>query len=295
MLIFGKRIGPYEIIAAIGAGGMGEVYRARDARLGRDVAIKVLPENLAADKDRLARFEKEARAASALNHPNVVTVYDIGFQDTLPYLAMEFVEGITVRRLLEGDISTRKLLDVGTQIAEGLAKAHAAGIAHRDLKPENVMITNDGYVKILDLGLAKLMEQHSNELSPNLTTSATMPGTVLGTAGYMSPEQASGRPTDFRTDQFSLGTLLYEMATGRKAFGRSSTAETLVAIIREEPESIARVNARVPAPVRWIIERCLAKDPEERYASTRDLAQDLATVRDHLSETTAAVELPELP
>jgi serine/threonine protein kinase/Tol biopolymer transport system component len=296
MLVTGTRIGPYQILAPLGTGGMGEVYRARDSRLGRDVAIKILPEHLVTDRDRLARFEKEARAASALNHPNVVTVYDIGFQDSMPYLAMEIVEGTTIRHLLDSSgMPIRKLLEIGTQIAEGLAKAHLAGIVHRDLKPENIMITGDGYVKILDFGLAKLTEQQPDGAVSNAPTAATLPGTVMGTAGYMAPEQASGRAVDFRTDQFSLGTVLYEMATGRKAFHRPSTAEILVAIIRDEPEPIAQLNTRLPVPLRWIIERCLAKDPEERYASTRDLALDLATVRDHLSETLTTAELGESP
>ena len=296
MLTAGKKIGPYEITAAIGAGGMGEVYRARDTRLGRDVAIKVLPENLARDEDRLMRFEKEARAASALNHPNVVTVYDIGFQDSIPYLAMEFVDGLTLRSLINsGPISIRKILETATQIAEGLAKAHSAGIVHRDLKPENVIISSDGYAKILDFGLAKLIEQPKNDIGSNLPTAGTMAGTVLGTAAYMSPEQASGNTTDFRTDQFSFGTLLYEMVTRKNAFTRNSIPETLVAIIHEEPEPIGGLNVLVPVPLRWIIERCLAKDAEARYASTRDLARDLATVRDHLSEANVAMDVTDLP
>jgi eukaryotic-like serine/threonine-protein kinase len=291
MLTAGKKIGPYEITAAIGAGGMGEVYRARDSRLGRDVAIKVLPENLAADEDRLKRFEKEARAASALNHPNVVTVYDIGFQDSIPYLAMEFVNGSTLRRLMNSEpMSIRKILEIAIQVAEGLAKAHSEGIVHRDLKPENVILSNDGYAKILDFGLAKLIEQPKNDTGSNLPTAATIAGTVLGTAAYMSPEQASGHPTDFRTDQFSFGTLLYEMVTGKNAFSRNSAPETMAAIIREDPEPITQLTVRVPVPLRWIIERCLSKDPEDRYASTRDLARDLAIVLDHLSEINVAID-----
>ncbi|MEO8218311.1 MAG: protein kinase [Acidobacteriota bacterium] len=291
----GTRLGPYEISSQIGVGGMGEVYRARDTRLGRDVAVKVLPENLSADRDRLARFEKEARAASALNHPNVVTIYDIGFQDTLPYLAMELIEGPTLRAMLEdGPLSTRKLLDFAAQIAEGLANAHAAGIVHRDLKPENVMISRDGYAKILDFGLVKLTETEPEKFADRATAAkgATTPGMVIGTAGYMSPEQASGRAVDFRTDQFSLGSILYEMSTGEPAFQGSTTAETMVAIMRDDPPPIAQKNPRVPAPLRWIIERCLRKDARERYESTRDLARDLATLRDHLGEMAHSGESP---
>ena len=286
----GTRLGAYEILAPLGAGGMGEVYRARDARLGRDVAIKVLPSDRAADPERRRRFEQEARSASALNHPNILTIHEIGSAGDTTYIAMELVEGRTLRELVAaGPIPMRKLLDLAAQVAEGLAKAHAAGIVHRDLKPENLMVSSDGYVKILDFGLAKLTEQVSPELSvvPTAAGSPTEPGTVLGTAGYMSPEQAAGRPLDFHSDQFSFGSILYEMATGERAFQRKTGAETLVAIMREEPQSIAASNPRTPAPLRWIVERCLMKDPEDRYASTKDLARDLASVRDHLSETSS--------
>ncbi|MEO6486428.1 MAG: protein kinase [Thermoanaerobaculia bacterium] len=287
-----KRFGPYEISALLGAGGMGEVYRARDSRLGRDVAVKVLPHHLSSDRERLARFEKEARAASALNHPNVVTVYDIGFDDGVPWLAMEFIDGVTLREVVErGHLSLRKLLEIAAQIGDGLAKAHAAGIVHRDLKPENVMITRDGYAKILDFGLAKLLEPEG-DVPEGVTAArgATTPGTVMGTVGYMSPEQATGRRVEFTSDQFSLGTILYELATGRQAFKRPSSAETLVAIIREEPEPMGQ-NGRVAPPLRWLVERCLSKDPAERYASTKDLARDLATLRDHIGEVTGSGEI----
>ncbi|HEY3125026.1 MAG TPA: protein kinase [Thermoanaerobaculia bacterium] len=286
-LTTGSRLGPYEIVAPLGAGGMGEVYRAKDSRLGREVAIKVLPAEISLDSQRRQRFEQEARSASALNHPNIVTVYDIGSADGMIYIAMEVVEGRTLRDLIvEQPVSARKLLEIGAQVADGLAKAHAAGIVHRDLKPENVMVSKDGFVKILDFGLAKLVEPGSADLSvmPTAVAPPTEPGTVMGTAGYMSPEQAGGQPLDFRSDQFSLGAILYEMVTGQRAFQRKTGAETLVAILREEPEPIGQVNPKTPAPVRWIIERCLAKDPEERYASTKDLARDLASARDHLSE-----------
>jgi serine/threonine protein kinase/Tol biopolymer transport system component len=283
----GSRLGPYEIVAALGAGGMGEVYRARDARLGREVAVKVLPSDLASDQDRVRRFEQEARSASGLDHPNIITVYDIGSADSTLYIAMQYVEGRTLRDLLaSGPLPTKKVLDISVQISEGLAKAHAAGIIHRDLKPENVMVSRDGFVKILDFGLAKLTAPQSNEqLSEVPTTMAgTRPGLVMGTVGYMSPEQASGKSLDFRSDQFSFGSILYELSTGKRAFQRNTAAETLTAIIREEPEPVGAVNPKAPAPLRWIVERCLSKEPEERFETTRDLARDLASIRDHLSD-----------
>jgi serine/threonine protein kinase len=267
---------------------MGEVWLARDPRLGREVAIKVLPEELAADHERLKRFETEARAASALNHPNIVTIHEIGETDGRAFLVMELIEGQTLRELLlEGALTARRLLPIACQIADGLARAHESGIVHRDLKPENVMVTKEGFVKILDFGLAKLAppETKAASLTEMPTASVgTAAGIVLGTVGYMSPEQASGKSLDFRSDQFSFGVILYEMATGRRAFRRSTPVETLSAIIREDPEPISSVNPQAPPPLRWIIERCLAKSPEERYVSTRDLARDLASVRDHLAE-----------
>jgi hypothetical protein len=287
----GTRLGPYEILSPLGAGGMGEVYRARDTRLSREVAIKVLPAELASDTVRLKRFEKEARSASSLNHPNIVTIYDIGSEGGVSWIAMEKVDGATVRELLIGGaMPSRKLLPIAVQIAEGLAKAHEAGIVHRDLKPENVMVTRDGLVKILDFGLAKLTSpmSGSGEESQLPTMTGTTPGVVVGTVGYMSPEQASGMQLDFRSDQFSLGSILYEMATGKRAFQRKTAIDTLAAILNEEPEPIAAINPQVPVPLRWITERCHAKEPRQRYASTEDLARDLASVRDHLSEVSGS-------
>ncbi len=296
-LPIGVRLGPYEVTGRIGAGGMGEVYRARDTRLGRDVALKVLPAEVSSDDERRSRFEQEARSASALNHPNIVTVHDIGTSDSTVYIAMELVEGRTLRELLaEGPIAVKKMLSIAAQVADGLARAHAAGIVHRDLKPENLMVTKEGFVKILDFGLAKLvspLSEGGSQLATMEGFPATEPGIVLGTVGYMSPEQASGRPADFRSDQFSFGAILYEMATGRRAFSRGTAAETLAAIIRDEPEPIAKANSAAPAPLRWIVETCLAKDPEERYASTRDLARDLKQAQEHLSEfSLEAVPVP---
>jgi Tol biopolymer transport system component len=286
----GTRLGPYEVLSPLGAGGMGEVYRARDPRLGREVAIKVLPASFSADADRLRRFEQEARSASALNHPNIVTIYEIGRADSVSFISMELVQGRTLRELLaEGALHPRRVLALAAQIADALARAHEAGIVHRDLKPENLMVTRDGFVKVLDFGLAKLTLPDPGEMSamPTIGQPETHPGLVLGTVGYMSPEQASGKPVDFRSDQFAIGSILYEMATGKRAFSRGTTAETLAAIIREDPQPVDALAPRLPAPLRWIIERCLSKDPHERYASTRDLARDLANVRDRMAEFSA--------
>src|SRR5262245_45002418 len=293
----GSRLGPYEINAPVGAGGMGEVYRARDTRLGRDVAIKVLPAELSADAARLARFETEARAASALNHPNIVTIHEVGQVDGHSYIVMELVDGKTLRELvIAGPMPTRKLLQLAAQAASGLAKAHAAGIVHRDLKPENLMVTLDGVVKILDFGLAKLAQPAAlDDVESPTDTHLTHPGAVLGTLGYMSPEQASGRPLDFRSDQFSLGVIIYEAATGKRAFQRNTAAQTLAAIIQDEPTPIAVLNPRAPAAVSWIVDRCLSKDPEERYESTLDLARDLAGARDRLSAAESSPESASPP
>ena len=293
----GTRLGPYEILAPLGAGGMGEVYRARDTRSGREVAIKVLPAELSSDPERLKRFEKEARSASALNHPNIVTIYDIGSTDGVSCIAMELVEGTTLRELLgeRRRCRCKKLLQIAPQIADGLARAHEAGIVHRDLKPENVMVTKDGLVKILDFGLAKLT---LDEIRKRRRVAAAhddgrrSPGVVMGTVGYMSPEQASGEAIDFRSDQFSFGSILYEMATGKRAFQKKTAVDTLAAILNEEPEPIAAINPQVPAPLRWIVERCLAKEPRGRYSATDDLARDLGSLRDHVSESLSLSGMP---
>jgi len=289
----GTRLGTYEILAPLGAGGMGEVYRARDTKLSREVAIKVLPSALASDSHRLERFEKEARTASALNHPNIVTIYEVGTADGVAFIAMELVAGKTLRELLVagGAMPLKRLLGVAAQAADGLAKAHAAGVVHRDLKPENVMVSKDGFVKILDFGLAKLVPGGGDDTDktnlPTMTR-ATEEGTVLGTVGYMSQEQASGEPVDFRSDQFALGAILWEMATGKRAFQRPTPVQTLSAIIQEEPEPLATAAPKTPANLIWIVDRCLAKDPDERYGSTRDLARDLAALRDHSSGLSAS-------
>jgi len=279
-------IGHYKLVEEAGRGGMGVVYKAEDTRLHRFVALKILPEQIGEDSLALSRFRREAEAASALNHPNIVTIYEIGQDGSTHYIAMELVEGKTLRELLVSSLlPIRKAIEIAAQIAEGLAKAHEAGIAHRDLKPENLMVSHDGFVKILDFGLAKLAST-SGELSDmnTLSASQTQPGLVLGTLGYMSPEQASGRRQDFRSDQFSFGLVLYEMVTGKRAFQRSTAAETLVAILREQAEPIGVQTPDAPAPLCWAIERCLAKEPDKRYVSTRDLARELAAIRDRFSE-----------
>ncbi len=284
------KLGPYEILAPLGAGGMGEVYRARDARLGRDVAIKMVLPEYASDPDRLRRFEQEARAAGALAHPNVLTVYDVGHHEGSPYLVTELLEGETLQTHMgKGALSLRSALEVGGQVAAGLAAAHERGITHRDLKPANIFITKEGIAKILDFGLAKLLRPTSEEEGRTDSTVAesTEADVRLGTAPYMSPEQASGKGVDFRSDQFSLGIVLYEMLAKTRPFKGDTAAELLAAIIREDPEPLERKAPSVPAPARWIVERCLAKEPSGRYAATRDLARDLETARMHLSEGTA--------
>jgi eukaryotic-like serine/threonine-protein kinase len=278
----GTKLGPYEILAPLGSGGMGEVYRARDTRLGRDVALKILPAEFAANRDRLDRFEQEARSASALNHPNIIKIYDVGSGDSNSYLSMELVEGKTLRDLLnEGSMSLQKVVTIATQLADGLAKAHDAGIVHRDLKPENLMISKDGFLKILDFGLAKLTTSGAQDVSHFQTQTGV--GMILGSVGYMSPEQAMGKTIDFRSDHFTFGMILYEMITAKPVFQKETSVEMMTAIIRETPPLLNSLNPKTPAVLCWIVERCLAKDPEERYACTRDLAHDLKSIRDRIS------------
>ena len=256
----GDRLGPYEVCALLAVGGMGEVYRARDTRLGREVALKTLSQTVAADRDRIARLEREARAASALNHPHIVTVYDFGAAGEHHYIVMELVDGSSVRELLaEGPLSIERVLTIGAQVADALAAAHERSIVHRDLKPENVVVTADGRAKILDFGLARFTPE--DEPRRDVTrTFLTGAGAIVGTIAYMSPEQAQGRAVDFRTDQFALGVMLYEMAAGRRPFEHATDAETTAAILRDPPPPLTDV----PQPLLWLIERCLAKNPAER-------------------------------
>ena len=295
-LTAGSRLGPYEILAPIGAGGMGEVYRARDERLKRDVAIKVLPASYSQDADRLRRFEQEAQSAGGLNHPNITAVYDLGSHDGAPYIVTELLEGETLRaRLSGGAIVVRKATDYAVQIAKGLAAAHEKGIVHRDLKPENLFLTNDGRVKILDFGLAKLTQMESGSgPQTNLPTAAgTEPGVVMGTLGYMAPEQVKGKPADQRSDIFSFGAILYEMLAGQRAFHRDSAAETMSAILREEPPDLSATNKNVAPGLERIVRHCLEKNPEERFYSMRDVAFDLEALSGLSAPQTGAVAVHE--
>jgi len=284
------KLGPYEILSPLGAGGMGEVYRAHDTRLGRDVAIKVLPEALANDPDRLRRFEQEARTIAALNHPNILGIHDIGTHDGSPFLVSEFLEGQTLREKLEsGPMPVGRVIEYALGIAQGLAAAHEKGIVHRDLKPENVFVTRDGRVKVLDFGLAKLVRPEENhEGTVTLTSPATLPGMVMGTVGYMSPEQVRGEPSDPRSDIFSFGAVLYEMLTGKRAFKRETSAETMTAILREEPSALNNTDSQGPLALQRILLRCLEKSVERRFQS----ASDLAFAIESLGGTSTAKSVP---
>ncbi|MGA8808875.1 MAG: serine/threonine-protein kinase, partial [Thermoanaerobaculia bacterium] len=284
----GTKLGSFVIVSRIGAGGMGEVWRAKDAKIGRDVAIKVLPASLVADADRLQRFEQEARAAGTLNHPNLVTIYELGTHDGAPFIAMELLEGETLRDKLDrGAIPARKSIDYAVQIANGLAAAHEKGIVHRDLKPENIFTMPDGRIKILDFGLAKLTAPAD---APDDATAkrGTAPGTVMGTAGYMSPEQVLALEVDHRSDIFSFGAILYEMLSGHRAFRRDSSVETMNAILKEDPPELSVSGAQVSPAIDRIIRRCLEKNRTERIQNARDLAFAL----DGLSGTSATQSHP---
>ncbi|MFZ0761003.1 MAG: serine/threonine-protein kinase, partial [Candidatus Sulfotelmatobacter sp.] len=285
-LTSGTKVGDYEVKSLLGSGGMGEVYRARDSRLGRDVAIKVLPSFLSSDSDRLRRFEQEARAAAALNHPNILAVFQMGTYEGAPYLVSELLEGETLReQIRRGRLSVRKAIDYGVQIARGLAAAHEKGIVHRDLKPENLFVTKDGRVKILDFGLAKLTQPHSGSENSALTlTEGTEAGVVMGTVGYMSPEQVRGQTTGHRADIFAFGAILYEMLAGKRAFQKPTSPETMTAILNEDPPGISQVTTNIPPALQRVVHRCLEKNPEQRFQS----ASDLAFALDALSESGGA-------
>ncbi len=271
----GSRLGPYEIVASLGAGGMGEVYKARDTRLGRDVAIKVLPAEFAADPDRLRRFELEAHAVAALDHPNILAIHDVGNHEGVPYLVTELLEGASLRdRLSDGALPVRKAVEIGIQIAQGLAAAHGKGIVHRDLKPANVFLTTDGNVKILDFGLAKVAPARgaSEPAAASTVVDATRTGTTVGTVGYMSPEQIRGQGVDQRSDIFAFGCVLYEMLSGAPPFRRDTAADTSSAILHEDPGPLPSVCGEVPPALREIVGRCLEKRPEDRFSTAHDVA-----------------------
>ena len=277
----GRTLGSYHVESRLGAGGMGEIYRARDTRLDRLVAIKLIPNDVAIDPDRFRRFHLEARAASSLNHPHILVVHDIGEIDGRPFIVTELVEGETLRHRMSRQVRLRDAIDIGTQIASALAAAHARGIVHRDIKPENVMLRPDGYLKVLDFGLAKLALRSSNDDQTEINTGL---GVVVGTPEYMSPEQAAGQAVDFRSDQFSFGTLMYELLSQRRPFHRRSAILSAAAVISESPEPLARLCPDLPPPLWWAIERCLAKHPDDRYSSTEQLHRDLLTIQSRLAE-----------
>jgi tetratricopeptide (TPR) repeat protein/tRNA A-37 threonylcarbamoyl transferase component Bud32 len=296
----GTQLGPYRVLAPIGAGGMGEVYRARDTKLDRDIALKILPPDVAS-VETLRRFEKEARAASSLNHPNIVAIYDVGRHESIAYIAMELIDGETLRSTMSEPMPPKEALRVAAKIAEVLASAHERGVIHRDLKPENVMISRDGYIKLLDFGLAKVRTIFA---SGDKTEEQTTAGHVFGTTSYMSPEQAAGKAMDFRSDQFSLGVILYEMLMAKRPFDRATGAETLTAIIREDAPPIAIADDALRNDLQQVLNRCLAKAPVERYASTKDLAHDLREIRNRLtlasnsgrrSARSMRIEAPRVP
>src|SRR5438876_7175201 len=271
----GTRLGPYEIIAPLGAGGMGEVYRARDTRLGRDVAVKVLPSSYSDDKERLQRFEQEACAAGALNHPNILVIHHIDTYEGAPCIVSELLEGETLRQRMRGaTLGQRRVIEYAAQIANGLAAAHERGIVHRDLKPDNLFITKDGRVKILDFGIAKLTQPKGNASQTDIPTRRvdTDPGVVMGTVGYMSPEQIRGKGVDHRSDIFSFGAILYEMLSGRRAFHGESAADTMSAILNEDPPDLLSTNQNISPALERLVNHCLEKNPESRFHSASDLA-----------------------
>jgi serine/threonine protein kinase/Tol biopolymer transport system component len=301
-LTSGTKLGPYEIQSPLGAGGMGEVYRARDARLNRDVAIKILPTSFSTDPERLQRFAQESRATAALNHPNILSIFDIGTCEIgdnrgAPYVVSELLEGETLRdRLRNGPLTSRKAIDYAQQIARGLAAAHEKGIVHRDLKPENLFITDDGRAKILDFGLAKITRPEADSSGNEPTQQATEAGMVMGTVGYMSPEQVRGKPADPRSDIFAFGTILYEMLSGKRAFHGDSSVDTMSAILKEEPADLSETTRNVSPALERIVRHCLEKNPAERFQSARDVAFNLEALTDISSSSRGGVRaLKERP
>lgn len=297
MLTAGTRLGPYEIQSALGSGGMGEVYRAHDTRLGRDVAIKILPRHLAADPTAEARFERESRAVAALSHPNILAIHDVGTDSGMAYVVTELLAGASLRQRLTGALTPRKAVEYALQIAQGLAASHGKGIVHRDIKPENLFITDDGHVKILDFGLAKVDAGLGQARHASVTVArevATERGTILGTVGYLSPEQAQGEAADYRSDIFSLGAVLYEMVSGSRAFKGASAVDILHQIVHDDLPPLGATTPHVPLELQWIVGKCLAKEPDDRYQSTRDLIVDLKNVGRLLdsSPSLSAVEPP---
>src|SRR5688572_2890144 len=292
----GQRLGAYEILGLLGAGGMGEVYRARDTKLQRDVALKIVPEALAGDPVARARFDAESRAVAALSHPNVIAIFDAGSEGGVVYAVTELLEGKTLRDVLkDGPLPVRRAIDVAVQAASGLSAAHAQGITHRDLKPENIFVMRDGRVKVLDFGLAKVVVPVAASKSVAATYTPTSPGVVLGTVGYMSPEQVRARPVDHRSDIFSLGAVLYEMLTGTRAFSGASAVETMNAILTEDPPELARSNAALPPALGRIIRRCVEKEPEQRFESARDLAFALEAISTTSSSAVLPAAVPAAP
>ncbi len=294
--MIGQLIGHYRIVEKIGAGGMGEIFRAHDERLGRDVALKLIRPASSDNPDHLRRFEQEARAAAALNHPNIVAIYDVGFEGTTPYIVSELLQGKTLRqRLSEGPISIREAADYALQVAHGLTAAHERHIVHRDLKPENLFLTNDGRIKILDFGVAKLQVQPEDQRSIENLSTVTKSGTVIGTVAYMSPEQLRSKPVDHRSDIFSFGAILYEMVTGRRAFRGETEVDTMTAVLREEPPDANLEQAAIPAGYRDVVKHCLEKEPENRFQSVKDLAFALQTLSGSSSSGEIRVAGPKRP
>ena len=292
-LTSGTKVGPYEVVAPAGAGGMGEVYRARDTRLNRDVAVKILPAAFARDPERMRRFQQEAQAVAALNHPNILAIHDFGEHEGSPYIVTEFLDGETLRaRVGAGALPVRKASEYAEQIARGLAAAHEKGIVHRDLKPENIFVTRDGRVKILDFGLAKLVRQEGTLAADAATlASQTESGVVMGTVGYMSPEQVKGLAADHRSDIFSFGAVLYEMLSSKRAFHGDTSVETMSAILKQDPPELTETNRMVPPTLGRMVRHCLEKNPEERFQSARDVAFALGALSDSSSSTTRAVTI----